>query len=491
MNLSMYLGEVESQADSVEQFCQMTITGMEATIQAIDAFQLEPTLQGKTYASAKRYFMQTYRVIAQGMILLCQELQAQNQALPANFREEVAQTDVVEEELLNQIQEVERLQVGLAEMSEEMPLLKPMAYVYEACEQKLKEKLEALRLFHQTSGTYFDGVMAQAANVQRGLTAISQHAGFNSDTQTFHTMGMDLSWTTSIESAWQADQKRKQEAAEEALIHEYEENMPLPYIPKGNYAGFVVKDGKLDTEATLKSVDELVAANQEVRGQWVGILDFLTPIMDAVRLTFGVEPSTGKSIQASGRYTAAAFLLLPFVKVAKIEKFAKLARDHKAFKYTYEGYDDIYHLSKTEHVGKLRGEIYKLDGVMEKTIIYTKRSTKEAAVMRKSFNTTVRKSYLKNLVTEQSVIKELKEAGLKDTDITLMSLGKVPQGYSVHHKLPLDDSGTNDFANLILIKDEPYHKVITNAQTSFSKQLNPGESVKVKFPIPEGNIYPK
>ncbi|MBF2643024.1 hypothetical protein [Listeria seeligeri] len=60
-------------------------------------------------------------------------------------------------------------------------------------------------------------------------------------------MGMNMTWVASIEKAWTADQKKKQDAAEEALIKEYEENMPLPYIPKGSYAGFVVKDGKLDT----------------------------------------------------------------------------------------------------------------------------------------------------------------------------------------------------------------------------------------------------
>lgn len=487
----MYLGEVDSQAESVEQFCARTITGMEATLRAIHAFNLEPTLQGKTYASAKRYFMQTYRVFAQGMILLCQELQAQNQALPANFRAEVAQTDVVETELLAQIQELQRLQTGLAELNGDLLLLKPMTYIYEVCERKLKEKLKALRLFNQTSGTYFNVVMQQAANLQRGLTAITQHSGFNQATQTFQTMGMDLGWTSSIEKAWQANQKQKQEEAEEALIKEYEENMPLPYIPKGNYAGFVVKDGKLDTEATLKRVDDNVEANKELRGQWVGILDFLTPVMDAVRLAFGIEPSNGKEIEVSGRYTAAAFLLLPFVKVAKIEKFVKLARDNKAFKYTYEGYDDIYHLSKTEHVGTLKGSSVKLDGVMEKTIIYTKRSKTEAAQMRKIFNSSVRTNYLKDAANSSEIIKEFKAGGLTDKQIQDMKKGVQPEGYQVHHKLPLDDSGTNDFSNLMLIKNDPYHKVITNSQLTFSRKMQPGESVKVKFPIPEGNIYPK
>ncbi|MGG1688404.1 HNH endonuclease signature motif containing protein [Pseudalkalibacillus sp. NRS-1564] len=32
-------------------------------------------------------------------------------------------------------------------------------------------------------------------------------------------------------------------------------------------------------------------------------------------------------------------------------------------------------------------------------------------------------------------------------------------GYQVHHKLPLDDGGNNDLSNLILIKNDPNHKV--------------------------------
>lgn len=53
------------------------------------------------------------------------------------------------------------------------------------------------------------------------------------------------------------------------------------------------------------------------------------------------------------------------------------------------------------------------------------------------------------------------------------------------------DSGTNSFDNLILIQNEPYHKVITNFQNSFAKQLAPGEKQIVEWPIPEGKLYPK
>lgn len=491
MGIDMYLEEVDSQTTSVETFCQLTIAGMEDVIRAIDTFNLEPSLQGKAYASAKRYFMETYRVLAEGMILLCQDLQEPNKQLTTNFQAEVADTDIIEEELVQQIEEMERLQAGLNDMLDQFPLLKPMDAIYTMCKKKLVTKLESLRLFHQTSATYFDPVIQQAKNLQVGLTEVLQHTGFNASSGTFSTMGMNMTWVASIEKAWTADQKKKQEAAEEALIKEYEENMPLPYIPKGSYAGFVVKDGKLDTEATLKRVDEQVELNKETNAKWLAIFDFVTPVIDAVRAVFGVEPTTGKKVSTGERLLAAGFIIIPFVKVTKIEKFAKLARDNKAFKFTYEGYDEIFHLSKTEHVGNLKGKSVKLDGVMEKTIIYTKRSSSEAKVLRKEFNSATKKNYLLKLANDDEYVKQLKSSGLKDIDIQRMRRGFNPDGYDVHHKLPLDDSGTNQFDNLILVKKEPYHKILTNSQMEFSRKMKAGESVKVKFPIPDGIIYPK
>lgn len=56
----------------------------------------------------------------------------------------------------------------------------------------------------------------------------------------------------------------------------------------------------------------------------------------------------------------------------------------------------------------------------------------------------------------------MKDAGLSEIDILDIKDGFVPEGWQVHHKLPLDDSGDNSFENLVLIKNEPYHKVITN-----------------------------
>lgn len=68
--------------------------------------------------------------------------------------------------------------------------------------------------------------------------------------------------------------------------------------------------------------------------------------------------------------------------------------------------------------------------------------------------------------------------------------GRVPDGWQVHHKLPLDDSGTNSLDNLVLVQNEPYHKVITNYQNSVTKQLQVGDELMVQWPMFDGNIYP-
>ncbi len=75
--------------------------------------------------------------------------------------------------------------------------------------------------------------------------------------------------------------------------------------------------------------------------------------------------------------------------------------------------------------------------LVSRNVTFNKRSPEDTAQLRKDFS---------------KVRKDLIEDGL------------VPDGWQVHHKLPLDQGGTNDLENLVLIKNDPYHKVITNEQ---------------------------
>ena len=66
MSLNMYLGEVQSQTQSMNAICNATIQSMEQVIQSIDAFAIDTVLQ-QTYSSAKAYLVQTFRPLAQGI----------------------------------------------------------------------------------------------------------------------------------------------------------------------------------------------------------------------------------------------------------------------------------------------------------------------------------------------------------------------------------------------------------------------------------------
>lgn len=141
--------------------------------------------------------------------------------------------------------------------------------------------------------------------------------------------------------------------------------------------------------------------------------------------------------------------------------------------------------------GVLKNKKIRLKGVKEKRINYKKRNPKETAKLRKQFNSTEKKKFLKDMTNSPEKITKLKEAGLSETEIAKMQDGLNPsKEWQVHHKLPLDDGGTNAMDNLILIKNDPYHKTITNAQNSLTKGLQVGESKIINWPIPEGNIYP-
>lgn len=137
------------------------------------------------------------------------------------------------------------------------------------------------------------------------------------------------------------------------------------------------------------------------------------------------------------------------------------------------------------YLGKLRGETKLLGGLEIKQINYIKRDPTEAAALRREFNSSIRKSFLKDIAgTPEAASK------FNPSDLLRMSEGGVPGGWSVHHKLPLDDSGTNAFDNLSLVENEPFHKALTNMQSSVTRGMIVGESKVTPWAVPTGSIYP-
>jgi hypothetical protein len=141
-------------------------------------------------------------------------------------------------------------------------------------------------------------------------------------------------------------------------------------------------------------------------------------------------------------------------------------------------------------VGRLRGAAVELRGVSLRRIEYTKRAVEHLARLRAEFNSSVRKAFLRDLASDPVKVARLRSAGLSHAQIELMSNGGCPKGWQVHHKLPLDDGGTNELDNLVLSKYDPYHKVLTNHQIALTRGLQPGETRLLEFPVPDDFVYP-
>ncbi|PEP71004.1 hypothetical protein CN584_30795, partial [Bacillus pseudomycoides] len=97
------------------------------------------------------------RPLAQGIIYLCEELIRQNDAFPSQFESKVASTDVIEQELLEQIKEMDRMKTSMEAISQTMPIpgMDTMANLFTVMRKKLQEKLDHLHEFNQTSSNNY------------------------------------------------------------------------------------------------------------------------------------------------------------------------------------------------------------------------------------------------------------------------------------------------------------------------------------------------
>ena len=149
----------------------------------------------------------------------------------------------------------------------------------------------------------------------------------------------------------------------------------------------------------------------------------------------------------------------------------------------------VQRLSDLDVKGPLRGAQQPLPGFHYVPLTYTKRSTADLAALRSRFKT-VRKKFMKQLAADPTTLAQLRAAGISEAEIARAAKGGVPDGWQVHHKLPLDDGGDNSFNNLMLIENDPYHLAITNLQNQLTNNLGEGQSLPVQWPMFDGIIYP-
>jgi hypothetical protein len=141
----------------------------------------------------------------------------------------------------------------------------------------------------------------------------------------------------------------------------------------------------------------------------------------------------------------------------------------------------------------------ELAGFTYKELNYEKKDRNSYQKERNQEWNAVRPKFLTKLATDPETKQQLIEAGVPADQIQRMAGGKCPvidgKRYQVHHRIPLDDGGTNDFKNLILIRDSFEHRSVHgnyNPSEKVAKALNVGDSARVAHPIPPTDtvIYP-
>ncbi|MED1426509.1 cytoplasmic protein, partial [Bacillus mycoides] len=408
--------------------------------------------------------------------------------------------------------------------------------------KKMQEKLEHLYEFNYASSSNYDTALQLAASIAQGLAEVQSGKGFSPASGTFSIQGLNMEWTTSIQAI---TEERARQAAHS--IEEGEMCGKLPEKSTGEKIWDGIVDGTgqavsdtidgikalgdwetwenmgnaalhpIDTLSTMYNtlsdsfIDDVINGDAESRAKWgsyaltqVGLgligdkgLSKASKVATTANLAKGMSKVTNSAtyrntlnalnnfnLNIGNRFAYAGFGGSS-LKSSFIDTYQTAKDKLSPYQYTKRTTDgDIF-------VGKLYGEDVMLKDVKVDEITYSKRTREEAEQLRKEFDRSVRKDFLKSLVNDPVKLAELKNAGISDGGIELMKRGKPPIGWQVHHNLPLDDGGTNAFENLTLIQNHPYHKAITNTQRTLTKGLQPGDSVDISWPIPKYNIYPK
>lgn len=91
-------------------------------------------------------------------------------------------------------------------------------------------------------------------------------------------------------------------------------------------------------------------------------------------------------------------------------------------------------------------------------------------------------------VRANASVTDLQAMGMSSKEAsTFLSTGKLPPDFQVHHVVPRQVGGGNEFENLVLIKNSPDHKLLTAQQNSLLRGLKPGDSFDVNLPtVPPG-----
>jgi hypothetical protein len=136
-------------------------------------------------------------------------------------------------------------------------------------------------------------------------------------------------------------------------------------------------------------------------------------------------------------------------------------------------------------------------GVSVQTVNGNKPPKPEYEATRKAFTGTLSNGFKDGAKAQfiqhvaQTQPDELNRLGFSESQIKNMATkAKPPLGLEVHHRVPIECGGTNDFENLTLVRED-VNKPLTEAQMAGTKGLEYGQSRQVELLMTkQGTMYP-
>ncbi|GFH42074.1 hypothetical protein Hs30E_06250 [Lactococcus hodotermopsidis] len=257
MSIDMYLSDSEMQAESVARRCDSRIDGYHSLQRAISDFYFNSAdLSGKTYDSAKEYFMTVLYPLSECGILLAEAVKEAVNKFPEEYKARVDTCDWKESELVETIDRLDNQIRMLYDIRDNidfylMPefarysllsINEEQIELYEEMKSAFLEKLDSLREFNAFSPSIFSEIEILESSISQGLSQVKE--SWNRSSGTF-IMPKDLSWRTVVTNKI----KEKEEAYHKSKIKELEKYniyaMPYedPKTKEVKIMWFIDKDG--------------------------------------------------------------------------------------------------------------------------------------------------------------------------------------------------------------------------------------------------------
>ncbi len=208
MGIEVYCGSLDAQAESTTIMTKSQLECYKELGKALEqAENSASSLSGKAYDSFRAFISDVIVPLKEAGIALSEATQIDVQSLPKEYRTQVADEDLQEDKLVEDIQRYDQLLAANLDLLDAIVTskstspgsfqrlqgLQKLNDTYTAARKELQEKLDKLRAFDASSSEIFGDIDALVQAIDTGVGQLASSWDANTGT---YSIPADLSWTT-------------------------------------------------------------------------------------------------------------------------------------------------------------------------------------------------------------------------------------------------------------------------------------------------------